>query len=95
MPRAYVNNPRGVDVVDDDFVIVSSIYDWYVEDFRGTEESVIEHLIDYADGELAAFLEGFEGAIEYGYDWSLNEPQRTALRNSGQTRRSHALLART
>jgi len=74
--RAYVNSPRGVDVVDDDFIVLSSIYDWYIEDFGGTEESVIEHLIDYADGELAAFLGGFEGAIEYDYDWNLNQPQR-------------------
>ena len=72
--RAFVNSPRGVDVVDDDFVIISSIYDWYAIDFGGTEESVIEHLIHYADGELADFLEAFEGAIEYDYDWNLNEP---------------------
>ncbi|MXY70301.1 MAG: DUF547 domain-containing protein [Acidobacteriia bacterium] len=74
--RAYVNNPRGVDVVDDDFIVISSIYDWFAVDFGGTEEAVIEHLIDYSDSELAAFLEAFEGAIEYDYDWDLNEPQR-------------------
>ena len=74
--RDYVNNPRGVDVVDEDFVVISSIYDWYAEDFGDTEESVIEHLIQYAQGDLAAFLEGFEGAMEYDYDWSLNRRQR-------------------
>jgi len=74
--RAYVNNFRGVDVVDDDFIVISSIYDWFAVDFGGTEEAVIEHLIDYADSELAAFLEAFDGAIEYDYDWKLNEPQR-------------------
>ena len=72
--RAFVNSPRGVDVVDDDFVVISSIYDWYANDFGGTEKSVIEHLIDHADSELAEFLEAFEGAIEYDYDWNLNEP---------------------
>jgi len=74
--RAYVNSPRGVDIVDDDFIVVSSIYDWYATDFGGTEESVIEHLIHYADGKLAKFLEAFDGAIEYDYDWKLNQPQR-------------------
>ena len=74
--RDYVNNPRGVDVVDEDFVVISSIYDWYAEDFGDTEESVVEHLIEYAQGDLAAFLEGFEGAMEYDYDWSLNRQQR-------------------
>ena len=74
--RAYVNSARGVDVVDDEFVVLSSIYNWYPEDFGNTEESVIKHLTQYADGELAAFLEGFGGTIDYDYDWKLNQPQR-------------------
>jgi hypothetical protein len=74
--RDYVNNPRGVDIVDEDFIVVSSIYDWYTEDFGDTEESVREHLIEHAEDDLASFLEGFEGFIEYDYDWSLNRRQR-------------------
>ena len=74
--RDYVNNMRGVDVVDEDFIVISSIYDWYAEDFGDTEESVKEHLIEHAEDELAAFLEGFEGALEHDYDWSLNRQQR-------------------
>ena len=74
--RDYVNSPRGVDVVDEDLIVISSIYDWYAEDFGDTEESVVEHLVEYADEDLAAFLEGFEGAIEYDYDWSLNRQGR-------------------
>ena len=72
--RDYVNNARGVDFVDDDFIVISSIYDWYAEDFGNTEESVVAHLAEYADEDLAARLEGFEGSIDYEYDWSLNEP---------------------
>ena len=72
--RDYVNNFRGVDVVDDDFVVLSSIYEWYTEDFGNTEESVLAHLREHADGELATFLESFEGAIEYDYNWDLNQP---------------------
>ena len=74
--RAYVNSARGIDVVDDGFIVLSSIYKWYPEDFGSTEESLIEHLVHYADSELAAFLEGFEGTIDYNYDWKLNQPQR-------------------
>ena len=72
--RDYVNNARGVDFVDEEFIVISSIYQWYAEDFGDTEESVLAHLIDYADEDLAARLRGFEGSINYGYDWSLNEP---------------------
>jgi hypothetical protein len=74
--RAYVNSARGVDVVDDEFIVLSSIYKWYPQDFGDTEESVIEHLTQYADGELAELLGGFDGTIDYDYDWKLNRPQR-------------------
>lgn len=74
--RAYVNSARGVDVVDDEFIVLSSIYKWYPEDFGDTEEAVVKHLTQYADGELAALLRGFEGTIDHDYDWKLNQPQR-------------------
>ncbi len=72
--RGYVNDTRGVDFVDDEFIVVSSIYDWYREDFGGSEEAVVEHLVRYAEDDLAKRLETFEGSIDYEYDWSLNEP---------------------
>ena len=72
--RAYVNHPRGVDFVDDDFIVVSSIYDWFAADFGGTEEGVLEHLVRYAEKALAERLKNFAGAVDYEYDWSLNRP---------------------
>lgn len=72
--RAYVNHVRGVDVVDEDFIVLSSIYDWWVFDFGNSEEGVITHLIEYADTELADQLTNFNGAIDYEYDWDLNQP---------------------
>ena len=72
--REYVNHPRGVDFVDEDFVVLSSIYDWWVADFGGTEESVLAHLVEYADPELAAELRDFVGAMDFEYDWDLNQP---------------------
>ena len=74
--RDYVNSFRGVDVVDEDFIVLSSIYEWYPEDFGDTGEAVLAHVLEYADDELAAQLDGFEGAIEHDYDWSLNRQQR-------------------
>lgn len=72
--RAYVNHPRGVEFMDDDFIIISSIYKWYAADFGGTEKSVIEHLVKYADKALATRLRKFAGSVDYEYDWSLNRP---------------------
>ena len=72
--QAYVNHSRGVDVVDEDFIVLSSIYNWWVFDFGDSEEGVLVHLLKYADEELAAQLEDFSGAIDYEYDWDLNQP---------------------
>ena len=72
--RAYVNHPRGVEFMDDDFIVISSIYKWYAADFGGTEKSVIEHLVKYADEALATRLRKFAGSVDYEYDWSLNRP---------------------
>ena len=72
--RKYVNQNRGVDFMEDDFIVVSSIYDWYVEDFGNNEQGVIKHLTRYADEKLAKQLMGFSGTIDYEYDWRLNCP---------------------
>ena len=72
--RDYVNHPRGVDFIDEDFIVISSIYDWWVDDFGGTEAGVMEHLVRYADEDLAEQLRVFEGAVEYEYDWALTQP---------------------
>ena len=72
--REYINHPRGVDFIDEEFIVVSSIFDWFVEDFGDSEQTVIEHLLRYAEPALAARLRGFTGTIEYEYDWALNQP---------------------
>lgn len=68
----YVNSYRGAEVLDGELVL-SSIYDWYAEDFGGSDEAVIDHLLDYAGPGLAVQLEGFGRIDRYRYDWNLNE----------------------
>ena len=68
----YINHPRGARIEDGE-LIVSSIYDWYDEDFGGSEEEVIEHLLDYASEALEERLSDFDGIDDYEYDWALNE----------------------
>jgi hypothetical protein len=70
--RKYVNHPRGVSFQGKK-VVLSSIYDWFQEDFGGSEEGVVRHLRRYAAPELAEKLEEYSGRIGYEYDWSLNE----------------------
>ena len=70
--RSYVNDPRGVSI-ERGKVTVSKIYDWYIDDFGGTEEAVLDHLADYAEPPLAARLAQIGEIGDVAYDWSLNE----------------------
>jgi hypothetical protein len=70
--RDYVNHSRGVRL-DGNTLILSSIYDWFQVDFGGSENTVIQHLLIYADRDLTPLLKGFDGRIRYEYDWSLND----------------------
>ena len=71
---AYVNHPRGVELLDEAFGVTSSLYFWYMEDFGGSEQGVLEHLRKYAEGELAEQLADFDGSLDHEYDWRLNAP---------------------
>lgn len=73
--RAYVNSPRGVKLDGGD-IVVSKIYDWFAEDFGGSEKGVIAHLLKYATGARRQALESAGGIDGYAYDWSLNGAAR-------------------
>jgi len=70
--RAFVNHPRGVAVADGDLT-VSSIFDWFEEDFVEEDGSVVAHLRKYAEPDLAAALAGFDEPDDDEYDWALND----------------------
>ena len=65
---AYVNHPRGVRPTLDGLRL-SSLYDWYGEDFG----DLPAHLRRYAAPPLAAALRGGPRIAGYGYDWALND----------------------
>jgi hypothetical protein len=70
--RRYVNSPRGVSIDGDGRLVVSSLYDWFREDFGSNDEDVIEHLRAYADDDLRAALANRTSIDGYAYDWALN-----------------------
>lgn len=69
---AFVNHPRGARI-EDGKLRVSSIYDWFEEDFGGNDAGVIAHLKRYARGALAAGLETVNRVSGDDYDWRLND----------------------
>ena len=70
--RQYVNNPRGVGFAGQRLV-VSSIFDWYEDDFGDSEAKVLDHFKRYAEAPLRARLDGASGIDDHYYDWALNE----------------------
>lgn len=69
--RQYINHPRGVHPSDGKLVL-SSIYDWFQEDFGDGEKEVFNHLRRYAEPSLEVQLKNWRGSIRYEYDWRLN-----------------------
>lgn len=70
----YINHERGAKV-EDGRLVVSSIYKWYTEDFGRGDQDVIDHLLAFADPDLAVQLETVSRISDYRYDWNLNEPR--------------------
>lgn len=68
----FINHPRGVKIMEDGTLRVSSIYQWYADDFGGTDAAVIQHLMQYAKPALKKQLESLEKISDYEYDWLLN-----------------------
>lgn len=67
----FVNDPRGV-TISDSQVTVSRIYDWFIDDFGGTEQAVLRHLLEFAAPGLAAQLTDIGELADTQYDWSIN-----------------------
>lgn len=72
--RAYVNHPRGA-AFKKGTLYVSSIYEWFQDDFGGDRAGVVQHLRRYARQELAKKLSTYDGKLNDHYDWRLNAPQ--------------------
>jgi hypothetical protein len=70
--RDYVNSPRGVSIRDG-IVTVSKIYDWFYEDFGGSDKDVLNHLMQYAEPHLRRRLAQIGEIHDVAYDWRLND----------------------
>ena len=70
--RAYVNHARGVTVTAKGLT-VSNIYKWFQDDFGGSKAGVVDHLLTYAEPDLAEAIRANPKIRKYQYDWSLND----------------------
>ncbi len=72
----YIVHPRGARF-EKDKLILSSIFDWYAEDFGENKESILLTLSGYFPKDLATDvaekIKNYQGQIDYEYDWILND----------------------
>lgn len=69
---AYVNDPRCI-TIDDGQLLVSSLYLWNIDDFGGSEQGIIHHLMAYAEPDLAMALQDFDRIQGDRFNWRLND----------------------
>jgi hypothetical protein len=69
---AYINDPRCLET-DGERLVVSSIYRWYRDDFGGSDLGVINHLMAYAEPDLAMSLQHFDRIAGDDFEWRLND----------------------
>ncbi len=73
--RAFINSPKGLQIDHEAKEIrISSIFDWYAEDFQTDEQSVLDYVANYysSKDELISARENGYGLSYLEYDWSLN-----------------------
>jgi len=69
--KEFINADKGL-VFEGNTLVLSSIYDWYGEDF-GDFNELRKHLLSYLEVKQQVKLKAFNGDIEYRYDWTLND----------------------
>lgn len=71
--RRYIAHPRGV-AVRPEGLRLSSIYNWFADDFAA-DGGVVPHLLKYAAPEAAEAIRRAPGIAAYAYDWAVNAGQ--------------------
>ncbi len=73
--RTFLQHPRALAFHDQGVLQLSSLFDWYLEDFAEDERALLAYLAaqrpDLAEA-LLNFPVGSSSNIDYVYDWSLN-----------------------
>ena len=70
--RDFINHPRGVSITANT-ITLSSIFDWYGDDFGSNRSEVLGYIVQYLPPVQAQQLLSGNARLRYAYDWKLNE----------------------
>jgi len=70
--EAYLAHPRGI-AFEDGVLTLSSLFDWYRDDFPPGQDGLLAYLAAAAPETLEPSLSAYDGPIAFRYDWALND----------------------
>ncbi|MEM7763199.1 MAG: DUF547 domain-containing protein [Pseudomonadota bacterium] len=70
--RSFLATPRAIAIRGNELRL-SSLFNWYRDDFASSERALLASLAVLADARTAALLRSWSGRIGYEYDWRLND----------------------
>lgn len=71
--RNFIEHPRGANFDEKGGLTLSSLFEWYGDDFGDNKSEVLSRLADYASDDRAKLLRAYTSKISYEYDWQLND----------------------
>lgn len=75
--ESFINSERVRILPDENAVLISMIFKWYKSDFGGSDQGVVETILDFIDeGEKKSFLTANRDRVRVkyqSYDWNLNQ----------------------
>lgn len=75
--REYINSMRGLQIIEGK-LILSKMYEWYLDDFGGNESDLVHHLTHFANKPLHQDLKQIASIHSYTYNWHLNSTIATS-----------------
>lgn len=70
--ESFISHPRAVSIGDGN-VILSSLFDWYGDDFADNRSELLDYVSDFVADEVVDVLSE-DTEINFQYDWNLNAP---------------------
>ena len=67
----FINQEKALHFIEGT-LILSSIYNWFSDDFGANNQILLQHLMQYAKPVLKTKLRQYEGEIDFTYNWKLN-----------------------
>lgn len=71
--KRFIAQSKGIEIRNNELVL-SSIYNWFIADFGGDIDEVLNHISLFAEPALAEKIKSRSQNVKFDYNWKLNAP---------------------